>query len=624
MNINISYRRRNEVLTLIKYLLLTAIAAVPTVFVIGQAWNQTPWGLPLQAITAVHHELGVNLLVPYFFLLGIFLAPMVLLLLDRYHRMHGLIAWVGLILVSVLVLIPQGLLINQLLDNITLWGIAAFVLGFIPGLYLSGFSHKMLQNPEIEFSFPRAPKTLFILTSVIVVAGLVETFLVYHSPIYISGGQAAIRPFELIGFQFDVWFIGGIISGAVLLYGLKEFLGYESSARTIQIGPQRSGKTASFAGLYQWIDQINPGALLEGGSGARASEQIANQVENGEFPSTTEMEEMSPLNVSYETDGWFKEELELQGVDYPGESLESVLQPILNTRDRKITTDGGQIDEDSLQSEESDNLPDAPPDVQPEPDVSPDISSEESDAPPEGITSPSTVTDTDHLGYGEATGWDSAIQNVKSVVAEKDNKSLPAAVWNCVLHADRVILTIPFDDFIGPIIERGNQMSYKRIEKTDDRSEIDEERTILCEVDGTIYYDPDRPDRPEPREYLGWYVNLCQEYPDKEYIVAVTKADLAINDFEEQSNYGSDPYYDISEFREHIIDIMSSVETRTSRLIEKTHEKKPFALWYNIKDESPPAESEQKETGENLTIDTDVQSGPILRGVEQLLERLER
>jgi hypothetical protein len=594
---NLSYRHRQELLKLAGYFAGTAIAGIPVAITLGQAWRETPYGLPQEVILAFHTATGIDLILPFFFLIGIYLAPATLLLVDRYKRPQGVIVWTGITLTAVLVLLPANLLIEPLVNRFSLVGAVVFVAGFLAGLRLCNVSYTILLERDPELVFPDAPARLQQFTLFGVVVGLFEAGVQYHSPIYISQNAVAYRQPELVGVSVDAVVVLGTVSAIPLAVGLTKFLRYESSTRTLQIGPQRSGKTASFGGIYKRIEEKNPGTLVQSAAGVSAAEERASKIGNGEFRSGTEMGEIDLLGVSYESTGLFNEELQLQSIDYPGEALASALRPVLSSGSPEMQTDGGQ---ESIEFDDE------------MPDKDPDGNSDENG--PQDSPSRSA----DYQDYGAATDWEDAVENVQNLSAGlTPNKYVGPAVWNCIEYADRIILTIPFDDFIGPMLARRDEdaVDYMSFEKTEDPMEVGDDRKILWRDDETIYYYPERPDRPRPEKYLKWYHTLMAEADEvfdsnTEFIIAVTMGDLAKEDFEKQ------PYNNISEYREHVTKIMVEADNRVQTLLNGVYEDEPFVLWYRINEDSPPEEDS------NLTIDTEA-PGPVLRGADELLSRLE-
>ncbi len=632
-------RRKKDFLRLVAYFSLTAIAVIVPALVIGQRWQDRPWGLQIELMRSFYLLVeGSAILDPYLLVVGIILGPLLMMTVDPYKRIHAAIVWVGLGIVGVFVLLPQGLLFRYIPGGVTIFGVGLFVLGLVYSVHASGLTINRLSTIIFErqpqdLKFEAAPRKLQRYALYILSIGLLDAAISYESPIQTSGGTVSVPGPAITAASFqhtiDVQWMFGLLGGGVVIWGLGKFLRYEISTRTVMIGPQRSGKTAAFGGLYASVIEDNPDALFRQAVGVGAAESRSNKIQNGRFPPETQPGEMDPLGIHYDSSGLFREQIKLQTADYAGEKLEEVLDPVLQS-DASVSTDGGvtvgpfDADNTSL-SDDQDEI-------------------WETDLSGGGDGSDSgTETTTDEsesfLRYGEASSWEEAFRNLQ-VVADsgQTDQFVGPAVWNCVEHADRVILTVPFDDFQEEIVKHDNTTDYQPVESapasdveqvsTGDEqvfrvgSRVFSEKEVFYQ-DRTddeiqVYYNPDRPDRPGPEEYLSWYQSLMRHQKDTEFIVTVTMADLAGEDFAAETQQ-TDWYLNGSRetFREHVYTLMKEAHPQVANLIEsdETLEDLPFILGYRI-------EERQTVDGTEQVILTDRR--PILVGANDLKERLEQ
>lgn len=340
---------------------------------------------------------------------------------------------------------------------------------------------------------------------------------------------------------------------------------FERQVRTVQLGPARSGMTAMLGGLGLAAEAV----WGDVGYNAAMAERRRCIAER-EFPPPTTNGEPQWLEVEQESSGLLSRRRRLETVDYGGTLLRDVLAGVEG------------------------------------PDVEID--------PPE-----------------RADSWADARRNVKRLSDETPEEGLGEAVvgaiWDCVRHADRIVLTVPLDDFLGPIVARGNERDYAGVVWDDDYDDEDDLRDALdisenapitavpkFTYDGETFYIPRAGVRSTPDEYLPWYQNLLidDRFDDTDFVFVVTKADHALHDWRGPTS-SKPAVSDYGDFREHVAEEVLFEASGFLRSFATTSDFYP--VWYDI--EAPTDGSELRIRGDVLG------SPPLLRGARRVLDRLE-
>ena len=367
-------------------------------------------------------------------------------------------------------------------------------------------------------------------------------------------------------------------------------------------------------------------------------------------------------------------------VDYPGEALEDILAEVVETAtrqiqggDAEIATDGGEPEDSDFDipfSDEDDEDSDTTDDDAVQwgtasgSDAGADNDSGSRSAAETGRTTPAGDTDTGSSGtqttttatgsdyggsepddpFGDASGgfgtnaeadlfggddaddgagpaldpkssWAAATRSVRE--ATNLSEMIPG-IRGCVHNADRIVLTLPLDDFVAPVIERGNVPPYLRDrvitpEEFDDyrRSEV---RPIR--YDGRTYA-VKGPNRDDVSDYLRWYEAIRAIYPEKDIVIVGTMADWMLEDFEANQESSAAPQADgYREFCDYVRDEIVREQTpEVNQLFGGRRDPDPlYLLWYDIENEAPAGTDE-------LRIDV---GGPssVLKGARQFMERI--
>lgn len=625
--LNLSRRRRKSLQRLFLYVALAGVGAFLSIDMLARGWES--WGQVRQFLRGAINLLGVDVKTFYYLPTGVALGLVVTLLLDSFKRGQGLILIAGIGLGSVVILLGQGLLIRPLVAGFGPASAIVGVAGAVLGLLLGGVRPQTAGDavtPGVRTEFPRAPRWIFRLALLMIVLGFVEAHVAYSPVLQAHPEGWVLQPFAFDGFVGRSLFVD-IIGSVLLLGGLLRFTRYESQNRTIVLGPQRSGKSAAFGGLHR--------ALLDFGHDDVALnydgnvDSLSRMISKGEFPTATGTTTISLLGMNYVRGGVFPEKTSIQTIDYAGEHLDDIVDRVAP---KTAATDGGSSGGDRSLFGDTDEVDQEVEQIREELDGESEREDESESRDSGGRGS--------RGGYGSpevdsADGWAEATSEVRRLSEESERgraiagSAIADAVANCVEHADRIVFVVPLDDFIAPIIDRGNEPSYAKVVRNPGREKsasevadelgVDLDRQTLRSrnySDGVFYVKNDF-DRPDSNEYLGWYQRLARQYRDdrdKDFVVAVTMGDWAVSDFE-QRNEGSLAAREYEEFCEYVYDEL--LEDELEWLYRGLGLERVYVLWYVITNDEPP------ETDADYTIDT-TKRPTILRRADKLIERLER
>lgn len=592
-------RARRTLYQLAIYIILVGFGSVFAIDLLTFAWTSRPWGIVRHLLIATYSFLSMDAATFYYFPTGVFAGLLTVLLIDSYKRAQGVILWAGIAIGSFVVLLGEGLLITPLIEAFSPIAGSFGLIGVATGLLIGGVRPAHVVSNEGELAFPQAPRRLFLLAALLVGYGLFEAILFYESPVV---GVFVFQPLNLERILIDDRILLDAIMSGLGLVGLYKFTSYENHTKMILIGPQRSGKSASFGGL-----QLAVRDLIDEQAGIKSNTHVtslSDKIANGQFPDATVRQSPRPLEINYRAGKLFPERKTIQSVDYAGELLPQILDPVIEDR---VLTDGGQVSEEEPDGDEG-------------PTVGDFLGETEDD------------DDDSTFEYLSAGTWEEATDRLY----QADESTAPDAIWDSIEHADRIIMTIPLDDFITPIVERGNWPSYQPIETFSDDltpEEIREEYDVPPEVelhpygDGYYYY-ADEPDRADPSEYLSWYRDLAREFRgEKEFVLAVTMADWATEDFERENPRGLNPHVESNypDFCQYVYEqVMLEENANVRDLLTATTDDQIHALWYSIENSRPPGRDEDYriDTGSVSAIQDKYQTP--LNGAKQLVERLNR
>jgi hypothetical protein len=616
--VTLSRRRRRSLQQLFLYVLLAGVGAFLSIDMLARGWES--WGQVRHFFRGLINILGVDIKTFYYLPTGVAFGLVLTLLLDSFKRGQGIILLAGIGVSSAVVLLGQGLLIQPLVAGFGPEAAVVGLAGIGVGLLLGGVRPRTATDaltPGVRTEFPQAPRWIFRLALLMIVLGFVEAHVDYDPVLQAIPIGWVVQPVRFDGFVGASLFVD-VVGSVLLLVGLLRFTRYESQNRTIVLGPQRSGKSAAFGGLHR--------ALLDYGHDDVALnydgnvDELSRKISRGEFPTATGTTTVSLLGMNYVRGGIFPEKTSIQTIDYAGEHLDEIVDQVAP---KTAATDGGSGSDRSLFSDAD--------------DVDPDT--DDGGADTEGDAGTSRRG---RGGYGEYSpdveetdGWEAATDQVRQLYTESEGgravsgNAIARAVANCVEHADRVVFVVPLDDFVAPIVERGNEPDYVKVVRNPGREKsaqeiadelgVDLDRQTLRSRDYSegVFYIKNDFDRPETDEYLGWYQRLAKHYRDdrdKDFVVAVTMGDWAVPDFEAR-NEGSFATREYEAFCDYVYHEL--LEDELEWLYRGLGLDRVYVLWYVITNDEPP------ETDADYTIDTS-KNPTILRRADRLVERLQR
>lgn len=164
--------------------------------------------------------------------IGFYIGSIILLLVDRFKRLQGIICSIGIILIG-----------NYISKNLGVeWHIPYILLGILMGIALGSNFGDDFKNIGKKIEFKRAAKNIGIAS----VIYILTAFLILS----ISSGQ--------IG--------GSFIKDAIVIIAFSYFFGEvmnfkEKGPRIFILGPGKSGKTLFLAGCYMNIINITEGPV---------------------------------------------------------------------------------------------------------------------------------------------------------------------------------------------------------------------------------------------------------------------------------------------------------------------------------------------------------------------------
>lgn len=613
------------------------------------------FGGPLRALGL---EPGVFLYLPF----GIVGGLVGTLLLDTYKRWQGVLIVIALLVTFLVFYIPRAVLSDEsLLVNEPIGVVITVVVAILTARLVGVTARSLSENIR---EYPRAPNGLIASATAVCIIGFFEGHVAYQSPVLATGSVYQTQIFALQGVVTDGIAVH-FFASTVLVGALGYLTTYERGQRVIMIGPARSGKSAIFGGLHLYIrDHVE----TSGETDFRVN-RLRTSIENGEFPDPTELavqpgrgvgsseSEPSLLALPYRWGRFFPRRVRFHAMDYPGEALEDILADVVQRAEartqgfgQELSSDGGQpsdsdsddsfdvpfSDDDDSElgkssgdesSTERDRIGDSQ-EAEPFTEQSShggesetgserlfDDESEEDSGRLVSLNSP-VFGDDEEMPGDPKESWKQATRTIRS--AENIDKMIPG-IRGCIHNADQIVLTVPLDDYVGPIIHRGKIPSYleDRVLQPDELDQYPRRNIRTFRYEGETYAIKDPFNRADPEDYLYWYEALRSVYQDTDFVVVGTMADWALEDFKDAYPANISPLADgYEEFCDHVLDDVIREQTKMiNGVMGGRTEGRLYLLWYDIANDSPPAE------GEPLRIDTD---GPyaVLRGAEQFMDRL--
>ena len=213
------------------------------------------------------------------------------------------------------------------------------------------------------------------------------------------------------------------------------------------------------------------------------------------------------------------------------------------------------------------------------------------------------------------SSWEAATRTVRE--ATNLSEMIPG-IRGCIHNADRIVLTLPLDDFVAPVIERGNVPSYlrDRVVTPEEMGEYRRSELRPIEYNG-LTYGVKGPNRDDTTDYLQWYEAIRAIYPEKDIVIVGTMADWMLEDFKANRESNAAPQVDgYRAFCDYVRDEIVRAQTpAVNQLFGGRRDPDPlYLVWYNIENEEPAGTDE-------LRIDV---SGPssVLKGARQFMQRI--
>jgi hypothetical protein len=668
-----SNRRQRRLLFLASVGLLL-VAGVSVLDLLATAWTERPWSFVRHLVFGGIDALGIDPTVFYYIPLGVFLGLVVGLLADSFKYVQGVVVAGATLLAVPLVFIPRGVFVGPLASSFGANTALMAILAAVGTLRAGGVTFDRLDDAQREF--PRIPAIIFWLTAALAVFGLFEAHVNYVGPIRFAPevGELRTLPFDFRGFVWDgvATHLAGVL---VLLPALRYFTMYERGLNIIMLGPKRSGKSAVFGGIHLYIrDNVD-----ERSAAATRVSRLRQSIESKQFPDPTpstlqsgsggsEGSQPMLLELPYSWGRFVPTRVRFSVVDYPGEALEDILAEVMEKAtqqiqggDATIATDGGERKDSGFDipfSDDGDEDDEDGDDNAVQWGASTDDGDDAGDGnaagsgsetsasagsadrasptgtadrtvPPGGGTddpfggSGADATLFDEEDGGDDTplpvdpkaSWAAATRTVRE--AGSLSEMIPG-IRGCIHNADRIVLTLPLDDFVAPVIERGNVPSYLqdrvvRPEELDDyrRSDI---RPIRYQ--GRTY-GVKGPNRDDVSDYLRWYEAIRAIYPEKEIVIVGTMADWMLDDFRANRESTTAPQADgYREFCDYVRDEVIREQTPAANQLfgGRTDPDPLYLLWYDIENEEPAGTDE-------LRIDVSGASS-VLKGARQFMQRI--
>jgi hypothetical protein len=311
------------------------------------AWQN--WGQFRHLITGTLNLLSIPPEVVFLVPVGGFLGVLVALTLDSYKRFQAVLLWVGVAVVSLGVLLPNGILFDLLTQDDAGTGLVLSLVAMFAVLWTTGVVPGRVTD-EPPYEFPKAAGYLTTGFWVLVVWGFVHAHVRYRPVAFAQpDGFDFILP-SFGGFVFSgTTVLGrgvGLELGAIVLgaFAFRKFVRYENGVNTLVIGPQRSGKTAAFGGLMLYLRNTRDEMLALRDTNL---DEIMDVIRQGRFPLSTPVGEIRTLRLPFDTQSRvMKKKVEVESVDFAGESLRGVLYPLVRDSASTVGTEERYYDID--------------------------------------------------------------------------------------------------------------------------------------------------------------------------------------------------------------------------------------------------------------------------------------
>jgi energy-coupling factor transporter ATP-binding protein EcfA2 len=314
------YRRR-EILTLVGYIFAILICIGWVATMLSRAyWNQ---GLFYELRWFATDILNLEVATLPGIFIGYLLGLTLLVVLDWYKRIHGVLLLISMVIASVVLLIFQD---GAFVGNIS-WTSGATPLmifgGLSIGLIVGGGVQGFQKKP---WRFDSALVHIGAFITFFLILGIIDAHFLYDPPFTTnSAGQLEFQSMQFTGFIGGTELLIDVALSSALLFFFVQFAGHDTGKKIIVLGPTGSGKTWLLTGLgyvitKEWGEtgfQTEPdGKLIE----------MMNTFAFGNFDDDVFQgtRDARYLWFTYPHGVFFRKEIGVQTLDYPGEVLKFV------------------------------------------------------------------------------------------------------------------------------------------------------------------------------------------------------------------------------------------------------------------------------------------------------------
>ncbi len=315
---------RREILSLVFFSLVSLISGLEVARFVGQEYSQGPRGLSYHLFFTVGDLLGFSPEGAVVFAATLVFGLFLLMTADRYRRFNGLV----LLLVSV----GGVLLMNQA-------GIArvdwfahrqAAGLGLVSGVVGGGITvrggpgHDVFkQSGTVSWlEFPNVVPRLFNILSVVGVTVLVESLVVYDSPLVYRAGDVFFQPFVFIAPGDGQWLYNAAVV-TVFLGTVWWFKDATADREVTILGATGTGKTATMAGLAMSLDDYSDGDYDLN----RPLQELRRELDQEGLFRSTDTEAVPPLRMTFKHGRLLPRKVTVRTIDYAGNHIEN-FEPI--------------------------------------------------------------------------------------------------------------------------------------------------------------------------------------------------------------------------------------------------------------------------------------------------------
>jgi hypothetical protein len=315
---------RREILSLVFFSLVSLISGLEVARFVGQEYSQGPRGLSYHLFFTVGDLLGFSPEGAVVFAATLVFGLFLLMTADRYRRFNGLV----LLLVSV----GGVLLMNQAGIARVDWfahGQAAG-LGLVSGVVGGGITvrggpgHDVFKQSGTvsRLEFPKVVPRLFNILFVVGVTVLVESLVVYDSPLVYRAGDVVFQPFAFIAPGDGQWLYNAFVV-TVFLGTVWWFKDATADREVTILGATGTGKTATMAGLAMSVDDYSDGDYDLN----RPLQELRRELDQEGLFRSTDTEAVPPLQMTFKHGRLLPRKVTVRAVDYAGNHIEN-FEPI--------------------------------------------------------------------------------------------------------------------------------------------------------------------------------------------------------------------------------------------------------------------------------------------------------